>query len=427
MRNRLSHGRLIFILLAVVCSIPGVYAQKYHISGKVIDQGSLAGIAYVNISILSTRQGCTTNSAGEFMLKTDTLPVNLIISHLNYQTRRIWIESESFPLTILLEPVATMLSEVEIKAKNEPVPYFKDEKYSVLDYEVYDDLVFLLIYKFRLQKSELICKTVFGDTLARSATLDFKPARLFLDCLGCLHVLSADSAYQVFLVKDSMKLAYAYSLQKFNSTMANCVASTEDRLFFREESRDHLTVDFYDLERKTSKKHYLATVSDQEMLTVLYNNPVDHYFLLLDTIPDGNKNMEQWAWVHMIMYKPNASILRKLGDTLALFNTTDGSVDLYSLDGMYLQGLSIPITGSADGDWTKEIYTDDFTLTPYTTFRKNGRLTIYRIDLASGELSQVLKTSHLYPEKLRFQHDHLFYLYDVPGEGDNKHLFRQKL
>jgi hypothetical protein len=427
MRTIKRYSQPIFLLLVLVLLSPGVCAQKYEVSGKVMDRNSMEGISNVNISILGSRLGCSTNSTGEFSLPVDSLPVNLIISHLSYETRRIWIEKESYAFTILLDPVTRTLKEVEVTSKNEPVPYFKDEKYSVLDYEVYDDLVFLLIYKFRLQKSELICKTVFGDTVARSEKLDFKPARLFLDCLGCLHVLSADSAYQVFLVKDSLKLAYAYGIQKFNSTMANCVASTDDRLFFREESRDHLTVNFYDLERKTSKKHYLASVGDKEMLTVLYNNPIDHYYLLHDTIPDGNEAMATWAWVHKIMYKPNTSVLRKLGDTLVLFNTTDGSVDLYNLDGKYINGLSIPVSDAVEGDWTREIYIDDFTLTPYTSFCKNGRMAICRIDLSNGELEQVLKTSHVFPDKLRFQHDHLFYLYDVPGEADNKQLFRQKL
>jgi len=285
----------------------------------------------------------------------------------------------------------------------------------------------LLIYRFRLAKAELICKSDQGDTIARSGNLIFKPIGLFPDCLGYLHVLSADSSYQVFLKKDTIIFPYKADIIKFRSTMSNCVTSSEDWLIFREESFDHQTVNFYRIHRKSGQKQYFATVRDEAKIKMLRKNPLDRYLLAMDTIPGSQAEMVEWLWVNEILYKPNASILKKIGDTLAIFNTTDGSLDIYDVDGVFLEHLKIGIPEKNAGDWTKEIYFDQITHKPYISLVRNGKINLYAIDLSTGELNFILTTAHIFPQKINVHHDYLFYLYDLPGTGDNKHLFRQRI
>jgi len=420
-------GKRIAILLILAGFSLIAVAQKQHFHGQVLDKVTHTGIPNVNISVAGTKLGCTTNQNGEFSFYTHDLPVNIIVSHLGFETRRIRLDNAEAGVTILLEPAASMLQEVEIKAVIKPELFFKDDKYSILDYEVDSSLVYLLIYRFRLAKSELLCKSLDGDTVARSGTFSFKPTGLFLDCLGSLHVLSQDSVYQVSLQKDTLILPYVFDIQKFYSTLFDCAASTDEWLIFRKESSDHLTVDFYRIHRKTSQKEYLASVRDEAKMQMLRRNPSDYYFLQLDTIPDGNRNMAEWAWVKKILYKPNSSVLYKIGDTLTVFNTTNGSLDLYDLNGWFNSGLTIPIQQTGAGDWTKEIYFDDIAHVPYTSFLKNGKFTLYRIDLNTGELKVMLSALHAFPFKPKVHQNFLLYLYDIPGTGDNQHLFRQKI
>jgi hypothetical protein len=412
-----------FLVLVMKCSF--LEAQKPDVSGMVQDSESFEAIPYANISFTGTRLGCSTNLEGEFSVVLDTLPVYMIISHLGYETQRIWLENTSAGLNILMKPVVKLLTEVEIKSENTPVPFFKDEHYAVLDYEVDNSLVYLLIYRYRMAKSELICMTDDGDTIAITGLLGFKPTGLFADCLGYIHVLSADSAYQVFLGKDMMTFPHKASIRKFHSTMSNCVASTSDLLYFREESPDHLKVNFFWVNRKNKLKRYLASTTDQEKLNLLRNNSYDYYLLVMDTLPNTDAEMIEWVWANKILYKPNLSVLEKIGDSLVIFNTTDGAVDLYSLDGMYLSGSKIPIQRKSDEKWSSEILIDQITHIPYTYFVKHGRFIVYRIDLASGELSRKLTTGHVFPQKLRIHGNSIFYLYNLPGTDDNKHLFKQ--
>jgi hypothetical protein len=415
------------IAIIMVCLSSALSAQKPHIYGTVQDIETYSALPNVNISFTGTKLGCSTNANGEFSISIDTIPVYMIVSHLGYETQRIWLENTSGGINILLKPAARLLHEIEIKSQKEPQPFFKDDHYAILDYEVDNTLVYLLIYRFRLAKSELICKSDEGDTIARSGNLPFRPTGIFSDCLGYLHVLSADSAYQVFLRKDTLIFPHKADIQKFRSTMTDCVASTEDWLIFRKESVDRQTVDFYRINRKTSRKEYFASVKDDEKLKMLMHNPLDYYLLVMDTLPNSNEEIAEWVWVNKILYKPNASVLYKIGDTLSLFNTTNGTLDLYDLDGKLVSRLTIPIIKTGDGEWTKEIYTDQSTHIPYTSFLKNGIFTLYRINLNTGKLKMMQRAAHAFPQKVKVHHNFLYYIYDLPGTSDNKQLFRQKI
>lgn len=52
---------------------------------------------------------------------------------------------------------------------------------------------------------------------------------------------------------------------------------------------------------------------------------------------------------------------------------------------------------------------------------------MYRINLNTGELKLMLGAEHGYPQKVRVHKNYLYYLYETPGGGDNRLLYRQKL
>jgi hypothetical protein len=399
------------------------------ITGKVQNRDNFTSISNANISIVGTRSGCTTDLKGEFTIIPDTLPVYLIVSHVGYETQRIWLEKSSanVGLNILLQPSVKMLSEVEINAIHEPVAFFKDNQYAVLDYEAENTLVYLLIYRFRMARAQLICLSDLGDTIAASGLLPFKPTRLFSDCLGYLHVLSEDSSYQVYLYKNLILFPYRSGISRFISTMSDCVASNEEWLYFREESLDRLTVNFFRVNRKTKIRTYLASAADSEKKKILRDNPRDYYYLTMDTLPASPAEIMEYVWVNKILYKDNSSVMKKIGDSLVVFNTADGVMNFYSLEGRHIAMLTVPDLSKSSEKWTREIMFDEMTHQAYTASFINGKMKVYRIDLSSGKLIYQFTTGHVFPEKLRINNNFLFYIYNVPGTGDNKHLFRQKI
>ena len=416
----------VFLLLFL---LPGVTAQRqnYYFYGKVLDRENRTPITGVNIRFTGSAIGSVTGADGGYSFFIDTIPVYMVISHLGYETQRIWLDNTSASILVLLQPAATLLKDVEVKAKYDPVAFFKDTRYAVLDYEVDSNQVYLLVYLFRLAESELLCKSINGDTTALSGALPFRPKRLFLDCLGNLHVLSTDTAYQVFREEAALFLLYPVDIGRFSKTLSECVASTPELLFFRRMGRNKLEVEFFYINRKTSQRQHMAQADDEEKLRLLRRNADENVMFQMSRIPDGRESFEQWSWVHKVLYKPNTSTLHKIGDFIYVFNTADHTMEQYDLNGTFTSKINLAVDPVVEGQWTTEIYTDIPEKKAYTSFLKNGRFTLYRINLNTGELRKIVTLTHTYPQKIRVHGTCLYYLFDLPGKGDNKHLFRQKL
>ncbi len=424
------HFAFLLIIVILICYAAGVTAQnqRFQFKGKVLDKETRVAIPRVNISIEGSRRGCSTNQNGEFSIVIYTRPVFINVSHLGYETQKLWLDSATNSMTILLNPFNQTLQEVEIVAKNKPEPFFKDNKYSVLDYKVVNDLVYLLIYRFRYNRSELLLKSVSGDTVARSGIFPFRPTGLFHDCLGNVHVLSNDSAYQVYNEKEVLRLYSAVDINRFRSILADCVTSTDSLLFFRKESPDQLSVEFYQVDRHNSKKQLLCAVGDDEKLKMLRRNPEDYQFLLMQTPPRNQDYILTWQWLKKIIYRTNASSLQRIGDFLCVFNTSDFTIEVYTMRGELTSKLKMPVHDIHEGSWTTEIYIDNIDHKAYTSFlTKGGNFTLYRINLNTGELKRILSADHGFPQKVSIHHNFLYYVYDTPGEGDNQRLYRLKL
>ena len=102
-----------------------------------------------------------------------------------------------------------MLEGVAISA-SPVIPVFKDDHYSVLDYEIMDDNLLLLVYRYRLKRSQLVLLTRLGDTLDYTDAPEI-PSKLYKDALNNVHyVTQSGKAYQCFFYAGAKKLIFPY-------------------------------------------------------------------------------------------------------------------------------------------------------------------------------------------------------------------------
>lgn len=114
--------RFLFVLclLFFVGNLPN-YAQTpikfIEVKGKIIDENSKDALVFADIVLNDSNISTITNSDGEFVLKVpDSLASNLIrFSHLGYQKKELKITDILSNSKIILKPVLTELTTVEIK------------------------------------------------------------------------------------------------------------------------------------------------------------------------------------------------------------------------------------------------------------------------------------------------------------------------
>lgn len=417
---------IMLLLLLFTGNISFAQKQYNFFYGKILQAGTTTGMPGVNLSVEGKKTGTVTDRTGVFSFFIDSLPATLIVSSIGFETKTILLDGTSFSLTLYLSRKTTELQEVEIRA-NMHEAFFKDDHYAVLDYEIDSNLVYLLIFRQKLTKAELICKTIYGDTVAMSGPFYFKPDRLFKDCLGIMHVLSHDSGFQVFRQEKQLHLIHPVNLKKFDDVLKNCVAATPEVLFFQKVINRGMGVEYYGVNRKTLLQKSIAQITDEKKMKMLRRNSRDAQLLGSRIQPDSREDFVTWNYVHKILYRPVLTSLYLVGTYTCIFNTPERQMEFYDAAGNFSYKLAMKIDQVNDGRWTNELIVDERSGKVFTTFVSNGQLRLYEIDLNSGILKKRQTLFHFYPEKVRVYNDFIYYMYDVSADPDNKMLFRQKL
>ncbi len=414
---------LIGCCLFVLCCFPQKRVNFFY--GRVMDAATRTGLREVNLNVEGSRTGTVTDRKGEFSFYTDSIPAMLIVSHVGYETKRILLDTTSYSLTLYLMKKAVVLQEVEVKARMEQ-PFFKDERYAVLDYAIDSGRVFLLVYRNYLTRSELICLGLNGDTLAVSEPLPFRPDRLIRDCLGMLHVHSHDSDYQVFRHDRQLELIHPFHLRKFDHVLKDCVAATPEVLYFQRVTDRGLGVEYFGVNRNTMQRSSLARVKDEKKLRMLRRDARESYLLSSRVQPDSREDFVTWNFVHKVLYRPVKSALFTTGGFVCLINIPDRQIEFYDSQGQYSCKLALQTEGVAPGRWTADIYPDEVTGKIYTTFLQNGTCHLCEVNIHTGELKKRASLFHVYPARMKVYDGWVYYLYDVAGNADNKMLYRER-
>jgi hypothetical protein len=438
-----------FLLFVFFLSVKPLAGQVHYrfFYGKVLISDSREPLANVNISFEGSKMGSVSDEKGAFSFYIDTIPIFMIVSHIGFKTKRILLDGTSNSMTLYMDREIRELQEVVIRA-NKIEPYFKDEHYTIRDYEIDSGLVYLLVYRNRVSREELICKNLEGDTVARTGILSFTPISLYKDCLGFLQVVGEDSVFQVYRNDKVLQLIHGVGIVKFNKIMMNCVASTSQIMFFKKMVNLGQGVQYYGVDRISRKRHELTQVTDEKKAKMLRRNPEDAWSLMR-TQPDyfpqssnlqrdepdiskgeldnGRKEFDEWNFTNKILYRPLKTALYKVDKFICIFNIPDRQLEFFDTIGNFSYKLKINVEYINDGRWSGDIFLDETQSKIYTTFLKSTGTGLYRVDLNTGELHKTLTLIHPFPQKIRIYKGQVYYLYGVLGDPENKILYRQDL
>lgn len=125
------------VLLVLICFLAH-QLQSQNIKGKVVDTDNLP-LADVNITLVHTNKGATTDKKGLFTLKVRSNNDTLQFSMLGYSTLKLSVlELKDKNYTVVLPEKVEGLSEVELKGKRKLRENLKYDKLTSLKQGVFD-------------------------------------------------------------------------------------------------------------------------------------------------------------------------------------------------------------------------------------------------------------------------------------------------
>ncbi|MCG8308370.1 MAG: carboxypeptidase-like regulatory domain-containing protein [Cytophagales bacterium] len=91
--------------------------QTIIIRGIITDRFSGLPVPYASIALSGTSRGTSSNEDGEFQLSVTKLPTELLVSHINYEKKPVYVYDESGEAKIDLLPTQKTLSEITISSR----------------------------------------------------------------------------------------------------------------------------------------------------------------------------------------------------------------------------------------------------------------------------------------------------------------------
>jgi hypothetical protein len=410
------------------------FGQTHILKGIIIDDLSQKPVQGVTIKVERSKTGTFTDRNGRFSLPLKKLPVTLQLTAIGYETMMLDITRYvSDTVKIRIKSQIYMLEGVAISA-SPVIPVFKDDHYSVMDYEIMDDNLLLLVYRYRLKRSQLVLLTRLGDTLDYTDAPEI-PSKLYKDALGNVHyVTQGGTAYQCFFYAGAKKLIFPYvtSYDSLYRLMKSYSFSIGDRLYFQEYSPDGFTtgIGYYE---GSIGKHYARFITDEKRL---------HAKIKEQTTYNSLKDYEKRAW-DMFYYTKMDAPMVKLGENkIAVINLSKDEIEIMDAEAKILS--TVPISFHKEDDiapleelfqvfvsgkkkWGKKILVDEPQQTAYTFFVRNGIYSIKRINIFTGELEDCKDIPYIFPKKIQVYKGEVYFLYKGVGDKDKWNLLKMKV
>jgi len=441
----------VILVLIFLFLIPKIsHAQERQmIHGIIYERDSEMPLAGAHIMLKGTSYGTISGPDGAFRLSISSFPATLHVSHIGYDERFFVVESHFSHDTLLLgmQFSAEMLNAITITDERVEL-IFRDESYSVLDFEFHENGLMLLIFRNRLKRSELVLLSNMNDTLALLGKLPGKAESLHRDCRDFIHFVSSDSAYQVQFSGDQLLLIHPVPIEVFMPVADAFAAYHHDYYYFAIKRMHKQMVEFIRYDSVSEDYAPFRTVYDSENLRIMKENP-EHFGMLASLISDelefnilqmGNetsakdqkevRDMERSMsieshYLRECVYYPVYAPLFKSEEELILFNHPGSVIEFLTPYGKPIRSTNI--THHHMDDWESLILKDEIHNTYYAVYKKLNRVSLRSVDIHSGQLGPPNLLYYPCVKKILVKNGYIYFTYRQPGSIERTMLFRQKI
>jgi hypothetical protein len=220
--------------------------RKYTVSGSVADALTKLPLPNVNISIVGTSGGGTTNENGEFSLILSRTPSILYFSYVGYSLSSFQVDqSIGKSIRILLEPETREIGEVTIRAERIS-KVIRGDTLNIVEYEVDGNRIILVANPYRNITDQRIyltdreggvldiLKVVQGGKMIKIPEI-IVPQTLYLfrDFAGQIHFLDKKSAREVLYENDTLSFGFATEYPDFISRLLPMKCQMNSWLIFQ--------------------------------------------------------------------------------------------------------------------------------------------------------------------------------------------------
>lgn len=434
MKYKITYFAFVFFL----CSTFSIYGQDSlkSISGKIIDFKTKEPIGFVIVQVLFEGSATQSRNNGTFKINYRIKEPIIVIRKLGYETLTINIDSSmKFPLLINLKAQSKDLSEVIVSA-NKPSRRLVDNAFYVADYQLIHNQILLLGDINEIPYLRLITKD--GEVLHTTKLKRQPYTTLFKDCFGNVHVLGDFSSTQIYIADNKIGLLDDVRLSLFDSLLRPCILAKEDNFYFENCYNQGQTKQVFAIHKATRKIYDYGTYSNEAMIAMIADEDrLNHSKYggsgkneMEDLTPEELRAMrraedERNFFNTIIATKAYIPVFAD-NDTVFIFDHPNNLIHSYLLETN--KPLKVKtMEYNHFKQWKPLVLFDEARNVFYTTYLRDGIVTIGEINRATGKINKRFALSHTFPKNIKIDNGIVYYMYRVKFTDDKMALYAHQL
>ena len=382
--------KLLLIIILLNCCVAFSQQNYSVVKGNV-------GEKNVNISIINTGFGVSSDDKGDFMMalpKTEK-QVGLLFSCIGYEDTLVSVipNRDTIYLNFKMKETYYMLDAVGVSV--DKIKRYSEPNYVMFDFEIYDDKVFVLQRKGNtLKECRILVQDLWLDPIDTiNVPNHIEPEKIIVDCTESCQLIGKDSVYQVVKMNSSYELMFPAEKERYNKVLRNIIFFTDKYIYFNKLKIDGYYSEFFRIGKETKEKEMMFVVNDMKTyrdIKVEKQWHIDHPML------GGSPSAEDWErFVQLTWYHTKDNHLDVIDDTLYYFDHFNGKIQQYD-EGMNLLHECEIVYQTDEDFWRYKIYKDKAFGKFYTIFGT----AVNEIDTNTGKTKSVANADSWISEKI---------------------------
>lgn len=416
--------------------------QTITVYGKVTESAANAPLQFAVVQIQNSNYGSSTAKNGTFSF---TIPskkhISVLFKLLGYSNRVKEIDitegQDSIFLSVSLSQSYSLVDTISIYSSLKPDTLVGSPKYSVFDFDFYEDKFILLTAEKSLENSILKLADVHGKIITSySVPKEGGEAKEFYhDYMGYTNLVCKNYIYRINIYHDRFVLI-PLTIEDVNAFIKPILDTINGKIIFSDYWKDYPLFNYYSFNERDSIKQQLHTVENTELMHA-YN--FEYYSLKpKDKLEARRIAMDLKTDKHIVaslmsgftksmFYEPLFAPLYIIKDTICVFDHYKDK--LYHLDKYGSKIDSIPISYNHPKNWKEwknKMIKDDIENLIYAVYDKNGHKYIKQISTQTGKDIGRYSLQFHSADKLKIHDGYAYYIYR-PFESTQEKFFYREL
>ena len=382
--------KLLLIIILLNCCVAFSQQNYSVVKGNV-------GEKNVNISIINTNFGVSSDDKGDFMMalpKTEK-QVGLLFSCIGYEDTLVSVipNRDTIYLNFKMKETYYMLDAVGVSV--DKIKRYSEPNYVMFDFEIYDDKVFILQRKDNtLKECRILVQDLWLDPIDTiNVPNHIEPEKIIVDCTESCQLIGKDSVYQVVKMNSSYELMFPAEKERYDKVLRNIIFFTDKYIYFNELQMDGYISNFFRIGKESKQNEMMFVVNDMKTyrdIKVEKQWHMDHPML------GGSPSAEDWErFVQLTWYHTKDNHLDVIDNTLYYFDHFNGKIQQYD-EGMNLLHECEIVYTTEEDFWRYKIYKDKAFGKFYTIFGT----AVNEINTNTGKTKSVANADSWISEKI---------------------------